>query len=50
VADACILAVGDRVAAALQAAERLAEQGIEAAVHDVRSVRPLDPALLDDAR
>jgi 1-deoxy-D-xylulose-5-phosphate synthase len=44
--DVCILAVGDRVAAALGAAERLAERGIEAAVHDVRSVRPLDPALL----
>jgi 1-deoxy-D-xylulose-5-phosphate synthase len=44
--DVCILAVGDRVAAAVGAADRLAEQGIEAAVHDVRSVRPLDPALL----
>jgi 1-deoxy-D-xylulose-5-phosphate synthase len=45
-ADVCILAVGDRVAAALGAAERLATVGIEAAVHDVRSVRPLDPALV----
>lgn len=47
--DVCILAVGDRVSAALDAAERLAADGIEAAVHDVRSVRPLDPALLDVA-
>jgi 1-deoxy-D-xylulose-5-phosphate synthase len=45
-ADVCILAVGDRVAPALAAAERLAGAGIEAAVHDVRSVRPLDPALV----
>jgi len=44
--DVTIVAVGDRVAAALDAAERLAADGIEAAVHDVRSVRPLDPALL----
>jgi 1-deoxy-D-xylulose-5-phosphate synthase len=44
--DVCILAVGDRVAAALGAAELLAAEGIAAAVHDVRSVRPLDPALV----
>lgn len=48
-ADVCILAVGDRVAAALGAAEQLAEQGVEVAVHDVRSVRPLDPALVVEA-
>ena len=47
--DVCILAVGDRVAAALEAAERLAADGIEAAVHDVRSVRPLDPTLVETA-
>jgi len=47
--DVCIVAVGDRVAAALAAAERLAEDGIEATVHDVRCVRPLDPALIADA-
>ena len=47
--DVCILAVGDRVAVALEAAERLSADGIEASVHDVRSVRPLDPALLDVA-
>jgi 1-deoxy-D-xylulose-5-phosphate synthase len=48
-ADACLLAVGDRVLPALQAAERLAEEGIEVAVIDVRSVRPLDPTVLDAA-
>jgi len=47
--DVCILAVGDRVAPALEAAARLAEDGVEASVHDVRSVRPLDPALLEVA-
>jgi len=45
--DVDILAVGDRVLAALAAAELLAAEGVEAAVHDVRSVRPLDPALLE---
>ncbi|MDA3023365.1 MAG: 1-deoxy-D-xylulose-5-phosphate synthase, partial [Actinomycetota bacterium] len=48
-ADVCILAVGDRVAPALAAADRLSADGIEASVHDVRCVRPLDPALLDIA-
>jgi 1-deoxy-D-xylulose-5-phosphate synthase len=47
--DVCILAVGDRVGAALAAAEQLAEDGITAAVHDVRSVRPLDPKLVERA-
>ena len=44
--DVCLLAVGDRVAAALEAARSLAADGIEAAVWDVRSVRPADPAML----
>jgi 1-deoxy-D-xylulose-5-phosphate synthase len=44
--DVCILAVGDRAAPALEAAGLLAEEGIEAAVWDVRSVRPADPAML----
>jgi len=47
--DACVLAVGDRVSAALAAAERLAQDGIEVSVHDVRCVRPLDPALVERA-
>lgn len=46
-ADVHLVAVGDRAAAAIDAAERLAAVGVEASVHDVRCVRPLDPALLD---
>ncbi len=45
----CLLGVGDRALAALQAAEMLAEHDIDAAVWDVRSVRPVDPVLLDAA-
>ena len=47
--DVCILAVGDRVGPALAASEQLAADGISAAVHDVRSVRPLDPRLVTAA-
>jgi 1-deoxy-D-xylulose-5-phosphate synthase len=45
-ADVCVLAVGDRVLPALQAAELLAADGFDAAVWDVRSVRPADPTML----
>ncbi|MEX1178669.1 MAG: 1-deoxy-D-xylulose-5-phosphate synthase [Nitriliruptor sp.] len=45
-ADACILAVGDRVGPALEAADLLDEHGIDVAVWDVRAVRPADPAML----
>lgn len=44
--DLAIAAVGDRLGAALEAADLLAEHGLEAAVWDVRCVRPIDPALL----
>jgi len=47
--DACVLAVGDRVRAALASAEILADAGYEVAVWDVRSVRPADPLMLDAA-
>ncbi|MEX0705263.1 MAG: transketolase C-terminal domain-containing protein, partial [Nitriliruptoraceae bacterium] len=47
--DVCVLAVGDRVAAALEAARTLEGEGIHAAVWDVRSVRPVDAHLLDAA-
>ena len=40
--DAAILAFGDRVAAALEAAEALAEEGIGVRVVDMRWVKPLD--------
>jgi 1-deoxy-D-xylulose-5-phosphate synthase len=45
--DVHLVAVGDRVVPALAAAELLAADGVEVTVHDVRSVRPLDPALLE---
>jgi 1-deoxy-D-xylulose-5-phosphate synthase len=48
-ADVCILGVGDRAAAAVEAAGLLAEDGIGATVWDVRSVRPADAAMLTDA-
>jgi 1-deoxy-D-xylulose-5-phosphate synthase len=44
--EVCLLAVGDRVGPALEAAGMLAEAGIAAAVWDVRCVRPADPAML----
>jgi 1-deoxy-D-xylulose-5-phosphate synthase len=47
--DVCVLAVGDRVAAALEAADLLGDAGIAASVWDVRSVRPADAAMLDAA-
>jgi 1-deoxy-D-xylulose-5-phosphate synthase len=46
--DLCILAVGKMLAAAREAAEALAAEGIEATVWDVRVV-PLDPAMVADA-
>lgn len=46
--DICILAVGKMLAAAEEAAETLAAEGIEATVWDVRVV-PLDEEMLGDA-
>ena len=46
--DVCILAVGKMLAAAREAAEALAAEGIDATVWDVRVV-PLDPEMLADA-
>jgi 1-deoxy-D-xylulose-5-phosphate synthase len=45
-ADVCILAVGKLVQAAEEAADELAEHNINAAVWDVRVVKPLDVAML----
>jgi 1-deoxy-D-xylulose-5-phosphate synthase len=45
----CVLAVGKMLAAAEEAAEILAADGIDATVWDVRVVRPLDPAMISDA-
>lgn len=47
--DVTILAVGDRVAAALDAAELLLQSGVTAAVWDVASVRPCDRAMIAQA-
>lgn len=45
----CILAVGKMYDAAEEAAGLLEEKGIEATLWDVRVVRPLDPAMIEDA-
>ena len=45
----CILAVGKMLANALKAADRLAADGVEATVWDVRCCAPLDPAMIADA-
>jgi len=47
-ADLAIVGVGDRAEAALQAADMLAEDGIDAAVWDPRVIRPVDAGMLDD--
>jgi 1-deoxy-D-xylulose-5-phosphate synthase len=47
--DVCLLAVGDRLGACLEAATLLADDGVDAAVWDVRCVRPADPEMLDAA-
>ena len=48
--EVCILAVGDRLGAALEAAEELAEDGTSVAVWDVRCIRPADTRMLAAAR
>jgi 1-deoxy-D-xylulose-5-phosphate synthase len=44
--DYAVLAVGTRLAAALEAAEKLAAEGVEGTVVDVRFVKPLDEELV----
>jgi 1-deoxy-D-xylulose-5-phosphate synthase len=46
--DLAVVAIGDRVDAALEAAELLAVDGIQATVWDPRAIRPVDAMLLDD--
>ncbi len=46
-ADVAIVAVGDRLWAALEAAETLAADGIDCAVWDPRVIRPVDASMLD---
>ena len=45
----CFLGVGKLVAACLDASERLAAEGFDATVYDVRVVSPPDPSMLADA-
>jgi 1-deoxy-D-xylulose-5-phosphate synthase len=45
--DTAILAVGTMVLPALEAAERLAQEGVEATVVNCRFVKPLDEATLE---
>lgn len=45
----CLIGVGKMLAAATEAAELLAEHGVDATVWDPRVVKPLDEAMLDDA-
>jgi 1-deoxy-D-xylulose-5-phosphate synthase len=47
--EVCIVGVGKMLGPALEAAELLAEQGVDATVWDPRVVKPLDQALLHDA-
>jgi 1-deoxy-D-xylulose-5-phosphate synthase len=47
--DVCIVAVGRMVEAAEDAALLLEQQGIAATVWDARVVKPLDPAMIEDA-
>jgi len=47
--DLCIVGVGKMLGPALEAADLLAERGVQATVWDPRVVKPLDPALLRDA-
>lgn len=45
----CIVSVGKMLDAAELAAEQLEAQGISVTVWDARVVKPLDPAMIDDA-
>ena len=47
--DATILAIGNRVHPALDAAQKLAEKGVDCGVVNMRFVRPLDRKLIDEA-
>ncbi|MDP6976595.1 MAG: 1-deoxy-D-xylulose-5-phosphate synthase [Acidimicrobiales bacterium] len=47
--DVCLLGAGKMLAVASSAASLLAAEGVSATVWDPRLVRPLDPALLEDA-
>ena len=48
-ADVCLVGVGKMLAACLDAADALADEGLSATVWDPRVVKPLDPDLVADA-
>lgn len=48
-ADVCLIGVGKMLQTALDAADALAQEGIEATVWDPRAVTPLDPQMIADA-
>jgi 1-deoxy-D-xylulose-5-phosphate synthase len=45
----CLIGVGKMLEACVEAADLLADEGIDATVWDPRVVKPLDPVMLDDA-
>ncbi|MFN0027926.1 MAG: 1-deoxy-D-xylulose-5-phosphate synthase [Acidimicrobiales bacterium] len=47
--EVCLLGVGKMLAAALDAADLLAAEGVTPTVWDVRLVKPLDPSMIADA-
>jgi 1-deoxy-D-xylulose-5-phosphate synthase len=47
--DVCLIGVGKMLAAARDAADRLADEGLRVTVWDPRVVKPLDPEMLTDA-
>jgi 1-deoxy-D-xylulose-5-phosphate synthase len=47
--DLCLIGVGKLFGTMVEVAERLAADGVSATVWDPRVVKPLDPAMLDDA-
>jgi 1-deoxy-D-xylulose-5-phosphate synthase len=47
--ELCIIGVGTMLEPALQAADRLRAEGHSVTVWDPRCIKPLDPAMLDDA-
>ena len=47
--DVTILAIGNRVHPALKAAETLRDKGVDAGVINMRFIKPLDTALIDEA-
>lgn len=47
--EVCIIGIGKMLHRALEAADKLAQLGIEATVWDPRVVKPLDPDMLHDA-